>query len=104
MEDKKSFKRWYDYDPTVSEAVKLMENAPEDKQLKCAKFIIEKAQSYGVKITDNELSEVFSLFRRWYDKNKQVHDAFEYFKLAPYDVQTGIALNVIEILEDTKNN
>ncbi len=102
MEEKKpQHKRWYDLDPTVSSAVSLMEKADEKTQLECAYIIIDKAKDYGVKITENDLSEAFNyLFRRWYDKNKQIHDAFEYLKESPYDVQIGIALDIIEKLQN----
>ena len=102
MEEKKpQHKRWYDLDPTVSSAVSLMEKADEKTQLECAYMIIDKAKDYGLKITEKDLSEAFKyLFRRWYDKNKQIHDAFEYLKESPYDVQIGIALDIIEKLQN----
>ena len=99
-EEKKIAKRWYDQNPTVCMAVGLMEKAPLEKQLECADLIINKVQSYGIKITDNDLSEFINVFRRWYDKNKQIHDAFEYLKMAPTDVQVGICLDLIEKLEN----
>ncbi len=99
-EEKKLAKRWYDLNPTVCMAVGLMEKAPLEKQLECADLIINKVQSYGIKITDNDLSEFINVFRRWYDKNKQIHDAFEYLKMAPTDVQVGICLDLIEKLEN----
>lgn len=93
-------KRWYDMDPSVSLAVSLLENADEKLQLECADYIIEKAKSFGVRISENDLAEAFnSIFRRWYDKNKQMHYAFEYFKMASYDVQLGLALDIIEKLD-----
>lgn len=93
-------KRWYDLDPTVNLAINLMEKADEKVQLECAYYIIDKAKDYGIKITDSDLSEAFNyLFRRWYDKNKQLHDAFEYLKLAPHDVQLGLAFDIIDKLQ-----
>ena len=93
-------KRWYDLDPTVSTAVSLMEKADEKVQLECAYLIIDKAKDYGVKITESDLSAFNYLFRRWYDKNKQMHDAFEYLKASPYDVQLGIAFDIIDKLQN----
>ena len=101
-EEKRTAKRWYDLNPTVCMAVGLMEKAPVDKQLECADFIIDKVQGYGIKITDNDLSEFINVFRRWYDKNKQIHDALEYLKMSPTDVQVGIGLDLIEKLENTE--
>ena len=93
-------KRWYDLDPTVSLAVSLIENADEKIQIECANYIIDKAKSYGVRITENDLSEAFNyILRRWYDKNKQIRDSFEYLKAAPYDVQLGIAFDIIDKLQ-----
>ena len=99
-EEKKIAKRWKDLNPKECMAVGLMEKAPLEKQLECADLIINKVQSYGIKITDNDLSEFINVFRRWYDKNKQIHDAFEYLKMAPTDVQVGICLDLIEKLEN----
>ncbi len=94
-------KRWYDLDPTVSLAVSLMEQADEKDCLECANYIIDKAKSYGVRISENDLAETFNyLLRRWYDKDKQIHYAFEYLKVAPYDVQLGIAFDIIEKLQE----
>ena len=96
-------KRWYDLDPTVSTAVSMMENADAKVQLECAYYIIDKAKNYGVKITESDLSEAFNyLFRRWYDKNKQLHDAFEYLKESPHDVRLGIAFDIIDKLQGTQ--
>ncbi len=98
-------KRWYDLDPTVSTAVSLMEQAEEKVQLECAHYIIDKAKNYGVRLSESDLSETFNyLFRRWYDKNRQLHDAFEYLKVAPYDVQLGIAFDIIEKLQKDKES
>lgn len=103
-EEKRTAKRWYDLNPTVSMAVGLMEKAPLEKQLECADFIIEKVQGYGIKITDNDLSEFINVFRRWYDKNKQIHDALEYLKMSPTDVQVGICLDLMEKLDSQTEN
>lgn len=100
-------KRWYDIDPTVHLAVSLLEKAETKKQLECANYIIDKAKSYGVRITENDLSEAFNyILRRWYDKNKQIRDALEYLKTAPYDVQLGIAFDIIDKLQipETEEN
>ena len=101
-EEKRTAKRWYDLNPTVCMAVGLMEKAPVDKQLECADYINDKVQGYGIKITDNDFSEFINVFRRWYDKNKQIHDALEYLKMSPIDVQVGICLDLIEKLENSE--
>lgn len=93
-------KRWYDLDPTVSLAVSLMKNANEQTQLQCADYIMTKAKSLGVKNKENALNEAFTyILRRWYDKDKRIQEAFDYFKAAPAEIQREIALELIEALQ-----
>lgn len=93
-------KRWYDVDPTVSLAVSLMRNANEQTQLKCAEHIIDYAKQRDVTLKSNTLNDAFNyILRRWYDKDKTVSEAFEYFQVAPSDLQKEISLEVINILQ-----
>jgi len=93
-------KRWYDVDPTVSLAVSLMRNASEQVQLRCADFIIEFAQERDIKLKSNTLNDAFNyILKRWYDKDKKVSEAFEYFEEAPMELQKEIALEVVSLLQ-----
>lgn len=93
-------KRWYDVDPTVSLAVSLIRNTNEKTQLKCADFIIQHATQGGVKIPGNSLNDAFNyILRRWYDKDKKIAEAFDYFQAAPLEIQKEISLEVINFLQ-----
>ena len=93
-------KRWYDVDPTVSLAVSLIRNTNEKTQLKCADFIIDFANKNDVKLVSNTLNDAFNyILRRWYDKDKKIAEAFDYFEAAPLDVQKEISLEVINFLQ-----
>jgi len=93
-------KRWYDVDPTVSLAVSLMRNSSEEIQLKCADSIIEYATQRGVTLQSNTLNDAYNyIFRRWYDKDKKISESFEYFQVAPLEVQKEISLEVISFLQ-----
>ena len=93
-------KRWYDVDPTVSLAVSLMRNTNEQTQLKCADFIIDYATQRDIKLPSNSLNDAFTyILRRWYDKDKRIAEAFEYFEMAPLDVKKEISLEVINFLQ-----
>ena len=94
-------KRWYDNDPTVSLMVSMLEKVEEKIQLDCAKLMTNKPKGYGIRISDDDLEEtVKNFFRRWYDKNRVLQEAFEYLKRAPFDFQKGIAFSVIERLQE----
>ncbi len=93
-------KRWYDVDPTVSLAVSLMRNANEPTQLKCAEFIIDYAKQRSIELKSNTLNDAFNyILRRWYDKDKQVAEAFEYFEISPLEIKKEISLEVISLLQ-----
>ena len=93
-------KRWYDIDPTVSLAVSLMRNSNEQTQDKCADLIIEFAQQRGVALQSNTLNDAFNyILRRWYDRDKKIAEAFEYFQVSPQDIQKEISIEVISLLQ-----
>lgn len=93
-------KRWYDIDPTVSLAVSLLRNADEDTQLKCSDFIIEFATKRDVTLKSTTLGDAFNyLLKRWYDKDKKIAEAFEYFQVSPLEIQKEISLEVINFLQ-----
>lgn len=93
-------KRWYDIDPTVSLAVSLMRNTNEQTQVRCAEFIIDYAKQKEIKLPSNSLNEAFNyILRRWYDKDKKIAEAFEYFETAPIEIQKEISLEVINFLQ-----
>jgi len=93
-------KRWYDVDPTVSLAISLMRNASEQAQKECADFIVEYAEQRNIRLKNNTLTDAFNyLLRRWYDKDKKISEAFEYFEVAPLEMQKEISLRVIGLLQ-----
>lgn len=92
--------RWYDIDPTMSLAVSLMHDAPSERQIECAKLIIRKAHDFNIHIPQNKLEEAFNYFcKRWYDKDKELADAFQYLKIMPFELQKEVSLEIIEKLE-----
>lgn len=93
-------KRWYDIDPTVSLSVSLLRNTDEQTQIKCAEFIIDYAKQRNVSLKSSSLNDAFNyILRRWYDKDKKVAEAFEYFQNAPLEIQKEISLEVINFLQ-----
>jgi len=94
--------RWYDIEPTMSLAVSLIHNADHDKQSECAKMIIQKANDFNIHIEKNKLEEAFNYFcKRWYDKDRELADAFQYLKIMPFELQKEVSLEIIEKLEQS---
>jgi hypothetical protein len=98
-------KRWYDIDPTVSLAVSLMRNAGEQAQFQCADFIIEYTTQRDIQLKNNSLNNAFNyILRRWYDKDKKISEAFEYFEASPHEIQREISIEVINLLQFSEHN
>lgn len=96
-------KRWYDKEPTLSLAVSLIKNSKEETQQKCAEFIKEKAQDYGVVLKTNLLGAFNYVLNRWYDTSEQLAEAFDYLKDAEEETQKQIAVEVIDFLEKAES-
>lgn len=90
-------KRWYDIDPVVSRAVAVLETAPEELQIICAEYVIDKLKDIDFKMS---LEEQYNyILRRWYDKNIKVSHAMEYLRLAPTELRRELALDIVEYIE-----
>ena len=93
------FKRWYDFDPAVAAAIKKLEDAPEQLQVRCADFIIDKLRDYDFDIKMSLEDQYNYIMQRWYDKNIKVSHAMEYLKNSPTQVRRELSLEVIEFLK-----
>ena len=89
------FKRWYDIDPTVSKAVKILEDMDEIAQIRCADYIISKLKEFDFDIEMSLDDQYDYIMRRWYDKNVKVSHAMEYLKKAPIAIKHSLALEII---------
>lgn len=95
--------RWYDIDPTISLSVNLMQNAPLNTQLKCAGLMIEISKFNNVDL--KSLTDKFDYtLRRWYDENLEISKAFDYFRLAPFEVKKEISLEIINLIQFTQED
>ena len=93
-------KRWYDIDPTVSLSVSLIRNANEKSQLQCAEYIIDYAKQRNIQTKSSALNGAFNyILRRWYDKETQMAEAFDYFENFSLESKKEVALEVINILQ-----
>ncbi|MEI3254426.1 MAG: hypothetical protein V8R83_03830 [Candidatus Gastranaerophilaceae bacterium] len=50
-------------------------------QQKCAEFIKNRAQDYGITLKSNLLGAFNYVLNRWYDSSEQLAEAFDYLKM-----------------------
>lgn len=97
--------RWYDSNPVISLAIKLLEKSNSDTQDYCAKYIIEEARSTGVSLEIENINEKYSCFwQRWQDSSTKLFEAMEYFRLAEFNSKKEISLGVIRYIENLERN
>ncbi len=83
--------RWYDKDPRISLAVGCLEKASPLAQRRLAKAIIKKAKKLKLEAKEQHPK----IFRRWYDQNRTLSLAMEYFRIADPLLQRSIAEFII---------
>jgi len=83
--------RWYDHDPRISLAVGCLEKASPLTQRRLARAIIKKAKSMKIEAKEHHPG----VFRRWYDENRALSLAMEYFRISPPLLQRAIAEYII---------
>ncbi len=92
--------RWYDQHPKVSLAVGCIEKADDSLRKKLARIIIK----YALKSRISAKRPTVGLFRRWYDKDKDLSLAMEYFKNANEQQRILIAEYIIVYIREGSFN
>ena len=104
------YRRWYDQDPIVSEAVKTLEESDDQTQIKVAlnliKIIIEHniederfeavddiISAVGLGLEDNRRG-------RWYDIDTTLRTAMNMLQNCPLDTQQAIAKEMAKMVVD----
>ncbi len=109
----KSFRRWYDKDPILKEALELLRLQTDDNKSAAADFII----SLQEQIAQDVIERIYELTKRfpkkgnnrWYDSDPVMHKAVELLRNAPPKTQRIAALKILlamenEDMESLENN
>ena len=97
----KNYKRWYDYDPKLSEVIELLKYYQDDLRSQ-AEVFLEKIESIVGKATlDNFYNMVKPIQgKRWYDKDPVISKTIELLRIVPPETQKMAAENFIKALEE----
>ena len=90
--------RWYDINPKSSLAVGCIEEADNNLKKKLAKVIIKTAMEMGITAKMPKAG----IFRKWYDKDKGLRLAMEYFKTANNKQRLEISEHIISYITATR--
>ena len=110
MEESFEYKRWYDKDPILKEALELLRLSSDDEK-EAAKDFILKLQEDVAKDVIEHIYDIVTKYQgkgnRWYDNDPVMIRAIELLRTAEPKVQRKVALKLLLALEEKsfpKNN
>lgn len=96
-------KRWYDFDPTISLAVNMLEKSGENVKIYCADLIIEQAKNSGAKLEIFDKNQFNYVWKRWQDNDEKMFEAMEYFKIIDFEAKQKVSMDIINYIRDIEN-
>ena len=96
------FRRWYDSDPILKEALELLKLQTDDKKSTAADFIISLQEQVAQDVIERiyEITQQFSgKGNRWYDSDPVMLKAIELLRVAPPQTQRIAALKLLLAME-----
>ena len=97
------YRRWYDRDPILKEALELLRIQPEDTKAEAADFIIKLQENVASEVIER-VYDIIKTFEkrgnRWYDKDPVMLKAIELLRVAPPATQRKAALKLLLALEE----
>ena len=97
------YRRWYDKDPILKEALELLRVQPEDTKAEAADFMIKLQENVAAEVIEHVYQMVKTYENkgnRWYDKDPVMLKAIELLRVAPPSTQRKAALKILLALEE----
>ncbi len=97
------FKRWYDNDPILKEALELLKLQTDDNKSVAADFIVSLQEQVAQDVIERiyEITQKFAgKGNRWYDNDPVMIKAIELLRAAPPKTQRIAALKLLLAMEN----
>lgn len=97
------FRRWYDKDPVLKEALELLQLQTDDKKNSAADFILKLQEQVAQDVIESVydmITQYSGKGTRWYDNDPVMLKAMELLRLAPPATQRKAALKLLTALEN----
>ncbi len=101
------FRRWYDQDPTLSEAIELLQISAEDTKGQAAEFMLKLQEVVASDIIEKVYQTVKKYEgkgSRWYDSDPLMIRAIELLRVAPLHIQKAAAKKLLKALSQDELN
>ncbi len=103
-------RRWYDKDPILSKAMRILATSKDEVQLKVAlniiKVIIEhNIEAESFKSVDDILGAVEDGRcekgnERWYDLNQTIRTAVQMLENSPDEIKSSVSQNIVNLIRE----
>ncbi|MCD7879955.1 MAG: hypothetical protein LUG16_08505 [Candidatus Gastranaerophilales bacterium] len=101
------YRRWYDNDPILKEALELLSLQTDDKKSEAANFIISLQEQVAQDVIER-IYEITTKYagkgHRWYDNDPVMIKAVELLRAAPPKTQRIAALKLLLALESNSTD
>ena len=100
-----SYRRWYDNDPILKEALELLRLQTDDTKSAAADFMISLQEQVAQDVIERiyDITQQFSKKgNRWYDSDPVMLKAIELLRAAPPKTQRVAALKLLLAMENNK--
>jgi len=102
------FRRWYDNDPVLKEALELLSMATDEDKGEAAEFLLNLQSEVAKDVIESlydQIKDYQATGNRWYDKDPVMLKSIELLRVAPPDVQRKAAKKLLNTLyKDSENN
>jgi hypothetical protein len=95
------YRRWYDTDPTLSEAIELLQMSTDDAKDKATDFMLKLQEVVASDIIEKVYQTVKKYEgkgNRWYDSDPLMIRAIELLRAAPLHIQKAAAKKLLKTL------
>lgn len=100
-----SYRRWYDNDPILKEALELLKLQTDDTKSAAADFMISLQEQVAQDVIERiyDITQQFAKKgNRWYDSDPVMLKAIELLRAAPPKTQRVAALKLLLAMENNK--
>lgn len=95
------YRRWYDKDPTLSEAIELLQISTDETKGQAAEFMLKLQEVVASDIIEKVYQTVKKYEgkgNRWYDSDPLMVRAIELLRAAPLNIQKAAARKLLKAL------
>ena len=105
------YRRWYDNDPVLKEALELLSMATDDEKDEASRFLLNLQNEVAKDVIESlyeQIKDYHENGNRWYDKDPVMLKSVELLRVAPPNVQRKAAKKLLTTLykdhEGTEEN